>query len=782
MFTPTERFITEMKLRELRKQREKLLAKYGEIDETAADSDAQRLRFLYDELQELTFAQQKLHPDVGNLNVLLHELTTKTSGVSNFWLDQLRQELESGKRRSEIVYVFGELVQAWMSQTSTDSTEQDEFQAAMLQYLSAPNTPNFGRIVDEMLAGGVAFQTPPDKLRARVTAEELKDILMKIRGDGYRPTPLRDEADHFVQDAALTNELADALTIMLDNLDDWDWDSEGVPTHIVWMRRKWRLLLDEPLPTACLLEILGKRWSAAFDQLTGNATRTAIPAWKRYNPAIQKWTKEELALVSQLMTFEKGFKGDLWTDLIDTKSPQEYFSKRWGTATSLVDQRAQLTSTLQETISVREYGRSASSGGGGMIGALKLIHTDVQLARAAYPDKPLHVLRFDLQDFYPSLSHALILRLLSRLSISEGDYHFFERFLSVPLKTDSGTVRVQRSVPINCGLSHSLGELLLRLMERVVQRAARVNIIRMVDDVCVLALSADEMRRAWQAIQNFCAACGLSLNPQKLGYACIGGKPIADMPENLPGWLMLTLDSQAEWRVNEAELQTLLEQTRVRIEGKISLIGQVEQYNDGVEFLLNSIGLGAALGDTHRTSVSEAVTRFHYNFFDANQGIDTAIRARINEQVGQADIPEGWLYYPITAGGLGLTQPLVNVTAYTETYRKLEKPKAPAKRENDWQQKANNEWVVYLRALLTDVKQAAPRQTDVMETLVKDFIQRGSKITGGKQQSLSPYWRWILYTYGPQLLEQFGTFRFLITELVPVQLILQKRRGVADEG
>ncbi len=52
-----------------------------------------------------------------------------------------------------------------------------------------------------------------------------------------------------------------------------------------------------------------------------------------------------------------------------------------------------------------------------------------------------------------------------------------------------------------------------------------------------------------------------------------------------------------------------------------------------------------------------------------------------------------------------------------------------------------------------------------------------------QQAGLSAYWRWILYIYGPQILDFLGTFRFLITELVPLQLISQKyRQGVADEG
>jgi hypothetical protein len=58
-----------------------------------------------------------------------------------------------------------------------------------------------------------------------------------------------------------------------------------------------------------------------------------------------------------------------------------------------------------------------------------------------------------------------------------------------------------------------------------------------------------------------------------------------------------------------------------------------------------------------------------------------------------------------------------------------------------------------------------------MKTLVQDFINRGAEISGGKQTTLSDYWRWILCVYGPEILEKFGTFRFLITELVPLQLI-----------
>jgi hypothetical protein len=39
----------------------------------------------------------------------------------------------------------------------------------------------------------------------------------------------------------------------------------------------------------------------------------------------------------------------------------------------------------------------------------------------------------------------------------------------------------------------------------------------------------------------------------------------------------------------------------------------------------------------------------------------------------------------------------------------------------------------------------------------------------------------VVYTYGPSLLEALGTFRFLMTELVPLQMILEGRRSARWE-
>jgi hypothetical protein len=69
-----------------------------------------------------------------------------------------------------------------------------------------------------------------------------------------------------------------------------------------------------------------------------------------------------------------------------------------------------------------------------------------------------------------------------------------------------------------------------------------------------------------------------------------------------------------------------------------------------------------------------------------------------------------------------------------------------------------------------------------MAGLLKDFIARGSEVGSRPQAELSPYWQWIVYTYGPSLLESLDTFRFLLTELVPLQLILENQLEASSLG
>lgn len=74
----SEQFITRMKLRELRAQRDQLQATYAAIGARDAQSadDGARVAQLYAGLRDLTFAGKPFHPEITNLEPLLHEIAS----------------------------------------------------------------------------------------------------------------------------------------------------------------------------------------------------------------------------------------------------------------------------------------------------------------------------------------------------------------------------------------------------------------------------------------------------------------------------------------------------------------------------------------------------------------------------------------------------------------------------------------------------------------------------------------------------------------------------------
>jgi hypothetical protein len=120
MVTTHEYFITQMKLRELCEQRSRLLQTYNDLRQRVAleGTEVGRLRVLYDGLRQVTFANQQLHPDVANLEPLLGRSDGEPVSMETiaFWRQRLEKEVANGQLRSEIVYIFGVVLEEWAAQ------------------------------------------------------------------------------------------------------------------------------------------------------------------------------------------------------------------------------------------------------------------------------------------------------------------------------------------------------------------------------------------------------------------------------------------------------------------------------------------------------------------------------------------------------------------------------------------------------------------------------------------------------------------------------------------
>jgi hypothetical protein len=758
MLTEAERFITEMKLRELRRQRERLQSAYRQLEEKSetAPDDVTRLRLLYDGLREIKFADHPLHPDVANLDAVFHQIDSGHPLEENFlqfWLRRLRQELETGRSRSHFVYLFGTLLADWIQVAATESsfepiTVRQQLLSPLLEDKAIPESREF---LTSLL---LPFRNSEQQEWYRYDLKRVMDsgftaqILKGIRDNIYRPAHLRQQASDFMENSLLLNEFSDALTIILDDLEQWQWPPASVPVYPVRVGAKWRLFLDEDLPTAAFLAVIGNRWITKY----GYLLEERPPDERYYDPI---WTPDGMKFANvEVLTFNE---------------------------VSIRDERYKAHQAVEGAIWGVDYSEKGYSGG--MELAVRLINAEMRLWQAAFPHQPFYVVKADLQDFYPSISHDLIDTLLELGGVTEMDRQLIQRILTIPLQGENSVEVAQRGLANDRTLSHALGESLLARLNQFIHQKAPVQIVRIIDDICILAATATHALDAWQAIHEFCQRTGLVVNEQKSGAVSIGGNLPAGLPNRLPTWKFLQLRPNGEWQVDQVALNEHLTITREEVRRAPSVIAAVEVYNQRVRELIDSLALNYALGQPHRYSADEAIAQFHHQFANG-RSITTylaeMIRAHLPEAGEANELPEAWFYWPLSAGGLGLLQPNVTVASYTQAYKQREKQQAKLVTEelpDDWQHK-HNQWLRFYRHWLQELHPANPDSTQLMESLTKDFIQRGSQMSGQKQQTLSSYWRWVLYTYGPQIIERFGSFRFLITELVPLQFILERRRQV----
>ena len=826
MLSTSEQFITQMKLRELRAQRDHSLVAYDALSGRVAQArdDSEALRLLYNGLQQLTFAKQPLHPDVTNLGLLLRSMEGNRASNETlaFWRVQLQRELERGRLRAEIVYIFGALLEEWATRNArevgTDPREQEATNALIERAIQPSATVAFAPMLN-VLISDLDLDSPEavSKLRdmvrqtiyARIKPSELHSVLKQISEDVYRTKPVRRQAHRFLLNATLTKELADALTIQLDHLDEWDWPEAGVSSHAGLSRTKWRLFLEEELPTACLLEILGSRWQRVFEQALGWREEVRL---QRFHHLLELGApkvilENEQRFLRNVVSTKPRISTDIWTDTgrsVAEPRPDAGLDEQvryWGEQGSVFAHRATIQSELHEFGHFRGYRSEEYSGG--MDRALTLINAEIVLGRAAFPQKQLYIVKTDLKDYYPSLAHDLLLAILARTGLSQGDIEFFQRYLRVRLRRDEKVLLVQSGAPAHRALSDLLGELVLRLLDQHVQRAARVHVIRVVDDICLIAASSEEAIKGWQAVQEFCTACGLTINEEKSGSVAIGGMPLPTLPQADPRWLFIALDADGQWGVDGQAFDAYLEKLHGQIADEPSILGRIQTYNAAVIYLRQAFMLKAPLGASHRQSVHAAMSRLQSALFEDGRGLAESVREGIHERflggVSMTQVPEAWLYWPITAGGLGLRHPTTLAATYAESYAKRVDANPPRERTADWQRRKNG-WGDFYASLLTEVEPIEPASTQVMETLVSDFIHRREELTTGKQgtisrgglvksyrpdgtevtEGISPYWHWVLYLYGPQILERLGTFRFLFSELVPLQLVTQRHVTDAD--
>jgi hypothetical protein len=742
-----------IKLHELRRQRDRLDEHYGAVERRAAQAATplERLRILFDGLRQATFARKPLHPEVANLDGLFlqGQLGIAPPDFVEAWLQRLQRELDRGRLRAEFAHAFGGVLAEPPSLAVPAPVETSFLLADTVDEPTTCDPAFLDTVLDTL--GPQALEPLRQEIRrfaegnagAAVT-DEVKALLTLLKKDGTRPAEVRRQAAAALDSPTQIHEFAGVLTILLANLAEWDWPREGLSRRVVLLRDKPRLFLEEDLLTALLLQLLGLRWGMFLKpqrkQLLSNAGSGLWPPVANSGRiSIQR---------------NRAFQAD--------KLFLAMMPPRWQ---ELVRTGGYLSNDLEEQF--------------------RWVCAEIRFHQAAFPNRPLHVVRSDVRDFYPRIPHAALLRLLERIGMPDLWRDFLGRYLRIPIRAEDGIRRVGRGVPLDHRLGDLLAEWLLLLLDLYVEQEAGVGLIRVVDDVFFLTDDADRARQAWQAIVRFCQGLGLEINAEKSGSLTLNGSAVADLPQGPVLWGALQLEGDGTWRLHEPTLERLQDWARRQVEAGGNTLGMVRAYNEACRFLLSVLGLSVEAGANHLVAVGKRLARMQQDLFGPGNGIAALLHGRLREQfrdsrLQQRGLPEALLYWPITAGGLGLVQPLLLVAAYSLARAQYSVPVAPTwphAGTADWLE--SREWATFYAALGVEYAVEEPTATPGLAALVQDFIARGTEVAGRRQVNLRPYWKWILYTYGPPLLDALGTFRFLLTELVPLSLV---RAGGGEEA
>ncbi|OJJ18486.1 hypothetical protein BKI52_22995 [marine bacterium AO1-C] len=773
----TQQFITSIKLKELQRQRALLSEAYQNIQAQVQTThySLDKLKVLHEGLSKLKFAGQPLHPSIENLTILLEQDLSFSDHTIQLWLKKLTKELQQGQLRTELVCVFGTLLEEWIQAKSTNEVlEKAAQQAHESLWANATHSTNppqgFQAFLDEAFAlfsVEINLKESLEDIHDLTAQHELHPILESIAANTYLPAQIRKEAKGAINNPTLLKELTDTVTILNAEFASWHW-GESTSTRSVWTRNKWRLYLDENLAILCFLEMVGNRYIVAteLDNIKAQIRQERVKKLIELN-APQVIIENEQRMLQEAVSEDNLLLYRYSEDLEKLANAEDECVVNLRKTNQMNVRR--LNPTGHEA---GEYGYLQTTNQ-----AITLLHAEIQLHKNTQPDTPLFVSKLDIQNFYAEIPKEVSLYLLKKLGFSEKQQTFFEHYLSPNLTYDQQTSSMQKGVPMEHNLSALLAEWLLRLMETYVVSKINIRVIRKVDDIFLLSNQEESIIQAREHISAFCQQCGLLLNQDKAGNIVIGSGKLEKLPMAPIQAGILELNEQGDWQLNEVTFQLHQTQTRERLEAAPSIFTAVQIYNANVRYLIHMLYLNVHMGNKHRKVAEQAILQFHTQLFNEQGGIIEHLTQRIRELYGtipnDMTIPVAWFYWPLTAGGLGLQNPVLTASLHAKSIQNEKYQPVPTQQPDTWDTQ-DNDWTKYYSDLSRSVDIPEPHKDQVLDSLIRDFINRGNEISGGNQYSLSPYWQWVLFMYGSEILDSLGTFRYLITELVPLQLIFNQ--------
>jgi hypothetical protein len=629
----------------------------------------------------------------------------------------------------------------------------------------------------------------------------------------------------FMRNDEVAQEVADVLNLRIASLESWSWTGgeDGIP---VSMRRqlhgKYRVFMDEDLLDALLLQYIGTRWAVHLRQKFERFLHSN--AWKPLREDIPEAHKD---LRKYFLGREANSDSGMINEVRWETYKSQYFMSQLPTSTN--EGARQYDDT--ETKSTNALGTKHS--------LLHLLITESIIHK--HQRGEFTAVRSDFEWFGPSMPHATLLTVMKFFGVSELWLKFFRLFLQAPLKfaQDGPDASVQvrkRGIPMSHTLGDCLGECVLFCMDYAVNQATDgAFLYRLHDDFWFWGAEATCVK-AWEAMEKFTQVMGLKFNKEKTGTVQMGrtdeqkesALPIGDIR-----WGFLILDAKQErFIIDQDQVDQHIEELSRQLSSCKSVFAWVQAWNTyfGRFFTNNFAKPAICFGRGHIDMAISTLSRIERTLFnktsdsesssDQISGVTDYLRAVIADRFDIHGLPDGFFYYPVELGGLGLLNPFIGLLAMREnikgTPRKLLRRAALLEEKNyeaakekfikDGPDLTSSFWSKWggdrkpfmsleeytrypetLSPALLGVYQAltvVPSETSVSQTsgfkkeqTMFAFNFAAKSAISNDWVKMAPYWRWVAELYYEEMVRTYGSLAAVNHEFMPLGVVKTLREG-----
>lgn len=458
---------------------------------------------------------------------------------------------------------------------------------------------------------------------------------------------------------------------------------------------------------------------------------------------------------------------------------------------------------------------------------LHLLSTDILLGTRLHGDFTAIHSCFD--SWSPRLPHSTIRAVLSFYGLSEKWLSFFTTFLEAPLRFTSDGINAEtrirrRGVPGAHALSSICGEAVLFVLDFAVnQETDGALLYRMHDDFWLWSHNHQTIINGWSAITKFASAMGVFLNDRKTGCTRIGSVSQTMHPSLPTGnvrWGFLILDARSgRFIIDQDMVDKHIADLQGQLETKKSVCSYIQAWNAyaGTFFLSNFGSHSNCFGRDHVDAVLNTLRKIQCSLPEG-QNIASHIRSMINNRFGVEEIPDGFLYFPTSLGGLGLQNPFVGLiqirnsvakspaalldrysenekAAYTKAKKKWEsgalsskcKTKSSATPEvaepfmsfeefTKYREQLHASWDGNLLSVYNDLLRK-PNVVPINASTSHPVNTVIEEIVIGAESTDLDYLRWVGTLYGKEMMEKFGGVRIVEKGLLPTGMVELFRSG-----